>query len=251
MRKFGLIGYPLVHSFSKMYFTNKFMTGSITGCTYDNYEIEKLDSIIDIIRKDHELVGLNVTIPYKSEIIKYLDKIDEEALEIGAVNVLKISDKKNKRFIKGFNSDVYGFKESLLPYIVSKTIKSALVLGTGGSSKAVAFVLQNLGIKVTYLSRISTENTVSYSDLNDDILADNKLIVNTTPLGMYPNVSARPGLNYDCLSTEHILYDLVYNPAITSFLKKGQERGCTIVGGMRMLELQAERSWEIWNDKYC
>jgi shikimate dehydrogenase len=248
MRKFGLIGYPLGHSFSKMYFENKFLTESISECSYENYEIESLESLKSLITKESELKGLNVTIPHKSEILKYLDYIDDEASEIGAVNVLKISDKSGGRFIKGFNTDIFGFKESLTPHLKGKIIYNALILGTGGSSKAVAYVLGKLGIKILYIARKSSEDSISYSDMTDDILIDNKLVINTTPLGMFPNTADSPCLNYDCLTPEHILFDLVYNPPVTVFLRKGEERGCTVIGGLKMLQLQAEKSWEIWNN---
>ena len=248
MRKFGLIGYPLGHSFSKMYFENKFLTESISECSYENYEIESLESLKDLITKERELKGLNVTIPHKSEILKYLDYIDDEASEIGAVNVLKIYSKSEGRFIKGFNTDIFGFKESLVLHLKDKKINNALVLGTGGSSKAVAYVLDKLGIETLFIARKPSEDSISFNNLTDNILIDNKLIINTTPLGMFPNTEDSPGLNYDCLTPEHILFDLVYNPPLTLFLKKGEEQGCTIIGGLKMLQLQAEKSWEIWNN---
>jgi shikimate dehydrogenase len=248
MRKYGLIGYPLGHSFSKTYFTNKFFTESISDCSYENYEIENLISIRNLITKDRELKGLNVTIPHKSEIIKYLDSIDDEASEIGAVNVLKISDTIGGKSLKGFNTDIFGFRESLMPHLRDKKVKSALILGTGGSSKAVAYVLGKLGIEIILVSRKSSEDSISYSHLTDNILIANKLVINTTPLGMFPNTDDKPDLDYDCLTPSHILFDLVYNPPMTLFLKKGEERGCTIIGGWKMLQLQAEKSWEIWNN---
>jgi shikimate dehydrogenase len=247
MRKFGLIGFPLGHSFSKIYFEDKFLTESIRDCSYDNFEIENLGSVKALISNDNELVGLNVTIPFKTEIIRYLDQIDDEASEIGAVNVLKISERGNRRIVKGFNTDIFGFRESLIPYLSGKKVNSALILGTGGSSKAVAFVLCKLGIEMKYVSRMSSEETISYDELTDELLLKNQLIINTTPLGMFPDTKSAPELNYSCLTSNHILYDLVYNPVMTSFLRKGYEHGCTIIGGIEMLRLQAEKSWEIWN----
>jgi shikimate dehydrogenase len=249
MRKFGLIGFPLGHSFSKLYFTNKFNSESLPDCSYDNYEIESLDSVKELIYNDLDIKGLNVTIPYKSEILKYLDFINEVASEIGAVNVLKISDKDDGRIITGFNTDIFGFRETIAPFLQNRKISKAVILGTGGSSKAVAFVLRQLRIEITYVSRISTENSISYKDLTDEILLDNKLVINTTPLGMFPDIDRKPDLNYDCLTADHILFDLIYNPEITTFLANGKARGCTVIGGLNMLRLQAEKSWEIWNNE--
>jgi shikimate dehydrogenase len=248
MRKFGLIGFPLGHSFSKLYFSNKFMSESIQDCSYDNYEIEELSLLKNIISDDPEICGLNVTIPYKSEVFSYLDFVDDEAVAVGAVNVLKIERTGKKPFVKGFNTDIFGFKKALTPQIDVRKINKAIVLGTGGSSKAVTYVLKNLDIEITHVSRSPGENSISYSDLTDDILHEHKLIVNTTPLGMYPNINAKPRLNYSCLTESHILFDLVYNPAMTTFLQKGHEKGSRIIGGIQMLHYQAEKSWEIWND---
>ncbi len=248
MRKYGLIGFPLTHSFSKQYFTCKFKIESISGCSYENYEIDNLSLLKDRILTDLEICGLNVTIPYKSEVINYLDHTDNEAVEIGAVNVLKISDKNGRRFISGFNTDSFGFKESLSPYLHGRKIKSAIILGTGGSSKAVAWVLKKLDIGIVQVSRRSGGGSISYDKLTDQLLIENQLIINTTPLGMFPLIDTKPELNYDCLTAEHILYDLVYNPELTAFLKKGREQGCKTIGGLNMLYLQAEKSWKIWND---
>jgi shikimate dehydrogenase len=248
MRRFGLIGYPLGHSFSKQYFTNKFLKEAIPDCSYENYELEDLSLLKDLISKNRELYGLNVTIPYKSKVLKYLDYSDHEAAEVGAVNVLKISDKAGRRKIKGFNTDIFGFKESLSPHLYGRVINCAIILGTGGSSKAVAHVLKKLGIRIIHVSRRPEGDSISYNELTDAMLIENPLIINTTPLGMFPGIDDKPDLNYNCLTTSHILFDLVYNPAITTFLKNGKERGCKIIGGLEMLHLQAEKSWEIWND---
>jgi shikimate dehydrogenase len=248
MRKYGLIGLPLGHSFSKQYFTDKFLKESIEGCSYENFELDDLNLFNGLLSGNPEICGLNVTIPYKSEIITYVDHIDNEAVEIGAVNVLKISGKGNNRFIKGFNTDVYGFRESLLPYIHGNIITGAIILGTGGASKAVAYVLKKLGIRIIRVSRRSADKCISYNDLTNKILIENQLIINTTPLGTSSFLNEKPVINYSCLSEKHILYDLVYNPALTSFLKRGKEQGCKTIGGLHMLHLQAEKSWEIWND---
>jgi shikimate dehydrogenase len=248
MRKFGLIGFPLGHSFSKLYFSNKFMSESIQDCSYENYEIEELKLLEGILSNDREICGLNVTIPYKSEVFKYIDSIDDEAVAVGAVNVLKIEHRGERSLVKGFNTDIFGFKKALAPHIEVRKIDKAIILGTGGSSKAVTYVLKSMDIEITQVSRNPGENCISYNDLTDDILHENRLIINATPLGMYPNINAKPRLNYYCLSDKHILFDLVYNPSLTSFLQKGQEQGSKIIGGIQMLHFQAEKSWEIWND---
>jgi shikimate dehydrogenase len=248
MRKFGLIGFPLGHSFSRAYFTDKFNRESLSDCIYENYEFESLNLLKNLLSTDQEICGLNVTIPYKSDVIELLDWTDNEAIGIGAVNVIKVSFKNNRRIVKGFNTDIYGFRNSLVPNLNGKNIKSAIVLGTGGSSKAVTFVLKELDINIIYVSRNQGNKTLSYGDLTDEIISDNKLIINATPLGMFPDIHTKPDLNYKCLTSAHILYDLVYNPAMTEFLKKGEEQGCKIIGGLNMLHLQAEKSWEIWND---
>jgi shikimate dehydrogenase len=249
MRKFGLIGFPLGHSFSKQYFTDKFLEESISDCSYENYQLENLELIQDMILSDSDVCGLNITIPYKSEILKYVDIADEVALEAGAINVLKISRTHKDRIIKGFNTDVYGFRESLVPHLSGINIKSAIILGTGGSSKAVAYVLNKLGISIIHVSRQHAHGKIRYNELSDKMLLENKLIINTTPLGMYPKVEDKPDINYKKLTSDHILYDLIYNPDVTAFLKEGKERGCKIIGGLNMLRLQAEKSWEIWNDE--
>jgi shikimate dehydrogenase len=247
MRKYGLIGYPLGHSFSKQYFADKFKRESITDSAYENYPLKKIGLLTDLIAGDSDISGLNVTIPFKSEVIKCIDWLDEEAAAVGAVNVIKISRKDHIIELKGFNTDIYGFRESIVP-LVGRTIKNALLLGTGGSSKAVAYVLSSIGIKVTIVSRNSGPGCITYKELSDEILDKNQLIINSTPLGMFPDLTGMPALNYHHLTDNHILYDLVYNPEMTSFLKAGKERGCKIYGGLRMLHLQAEKAWNIWND---
>jgi shikimate dehydrogenase len=248
LKKFGLIGFPLGHSFSKKYFQEKFRDESLNDCRYDNYEVNELAGLVNLIKTDHNFTGLNVTIPYKSEILRYIDLVDDEAAEIGAVNVLKVITLQNKRIIKGFNSDNFGFRESLKPYLETKMVKNALILGTGGSSKAVAYALEKLGIKFTYVSRNPKKGQLSYKDAAEGIIRENLLIINTTPLGMFPKIEDKPGIGYNDLTPDHILYDLVYNPELTAFLQEGVKRGSTTIGGLRMLHLQAERSWEIWND---
>ena len=247
MRKFGLIGYPLGHSFSKKYFSEKFILNSISDCQYENYPLTNIDLLSELISSNSDLCGLNVTIPYKSAVIKYLDFIDEQAKSVGAVNVLKLKRSADKVVLKGFNSDIDGFRNSISPYLGERVI-NALVLGTGGGAKAVCYVLGNFGINITSVDIIKLEGVLNYSDLTDNILISNQLIINTTPLGMFPDILGKPELNYKCLNKDHILFDLVYNPELTSFLKAGKEQGCTIISGIKMLYGQAERAWEIWND---
>jgi shikimate dehydrogenase len=246
MRKFGLIGFPLGHSFSRQYFSQKFRDEKITDCSYDNYPLEKIDQLPALLKSEPLLAGLNVTIPYKSAVIPFLDSVSPEAAEIGAVNVIGIKRTRNDIVLKGFNSDVTGFTGSLKPWLkVQKG--NALVLGTGGSSKAVTYALQKLGMNITLVSREQKQGTITYSQLDALLLRNTDLIVNTTPLGMFPETDAKPDLDYSLLSEKHILFDLVYNPEITEFLKAGKERGCTIVSGLKMLQIQAEKAWEIWN----
>ena len=246
MRKFGLIGYPLGHSFSKIYFTEKFHNEHINDCSYDLFPIETISHLPVLIQTEPELSGLNVTIPYKSEVMAFLDSISPEAEEIGAVNVIKIDRHQKKTFLSGYNSDVTGFRDSLRPYLRSE-IKNAIILGSGGSSKAVCYVLTRMGMDLTIVSREKKPGTITYSDLVPELLSNTYLIVNTTPLGMFPNVESQPDINYELLGKKHILFDLVYNPGVTVFLRKGRERGSTVISGLQMLHLQAEKAWDIWN----
>jgi shikimate dehydrogenase len=246
MRKFGLIGFPLGHSFSRQYFAQKFRDEKITDCSYDNYPLEKIDQFPLLVKEEPLLQGLNVTIPYKSAIIPFLDSLSKEAAEIGAVNVVKIRKSRNDIVLKGFNTDVTGFTESLKPWLKIQK-GNALVLGTGGSSKAVNYALKQLGMNTTMVSRASKPGCVTYSQVDSRLLRDTDLIVNTTPLGMFPETGTKPALDYSLLNEKHILFDLVYNPEVTEFLKAGKERGCTIVSGLKMLRIQAEKAWEIWN----
>ncbi|MGB4293916.1 MAG: shikimate dehydrogenase [Bacteroidales bacterium] len=246
MRKYGLIGYPLEHSFSKKYFAEKFRNEGIEDASYDNYPLKSVKEFEKLIKEEKELFGLNVTIPYKQEVIPFLDSVDTEASEVGAVNVIKIYRYGDKIVLKGYNTDIYGFRESLKPFL-NRKVSHALVLGTGGSSKAVAYVLGKLSIKVIFVSRIKKPECITYEDINEEVIDTTMLIVNTTPVGMYPMIDNKPDIPYHLLSTSHILYDLIYNPEQTLFLKEGLKRGCTIINGLEMLRLQAEKSWEIWN----
>jgi len=247
MKKYGLIGYPLEHSFSKKYFAEKFKNEKIEDACYYNYPLKSITELVKLIKEENELLGLNVTIPYKEEVISFLDAVDSEALEVGAVNVIKILRSGDKIKLKGYNTDIYGFKESLKPFI-NKGMKQALILGTGGSSKAVAWVLKKLGVKIIFVSRSNKQGSITYREITDNIIGNTQLIVNTTPLGMYPDTENKPDIPYNLLSPSHILYDLIYNPAQTLFLKEGINRGCTVINGLTMLKLQAEKSWEIWNN---
>lgn len=249
MKKFGLVGYPLSHSFSKKYFAEKFLKEGIEDAVYDNYEIEDVAVSLKkaIAEQKGELKGLNVTIPHKQNVIPLLDELDEAAADIGAVNVIKVfSDGK----LKGYNSDYYGFKKSLENFVGLENIKGlkALILGTGGASKAVRKALEDLSIDYQYVSRTSSDGVIAYSDITDEIISEYKLIINSTPLGMYPKVDNCPALPYDKIGEGYYLYDLVYNPEETLFMKKGRDNGAKAIHGLEMLHLQAEKAWEIWND---
>ena len=247
MRKFGLIGYPLGHSFSKKYFSEKFTLENIQDCSYNNFPLKHIELFPGLISSDPDLCGLNVTIPHKTAILNFIDVREAAIDDIGAANVLKIKRIGDSIEIFGFNSDVTGIRDSIIPYL-NNNVKNVLILGTGGSSKAVAYTMKLLGLNVTLVSRTGKDNILTYSDLTPDVIKSTDIIVNTTPLGMYPGISAKPDINYDLLEKKHILFDLVYNPEYTSFLKAGKERGCRIITGLKMLYSQAERSWEIWND---
>jgi shikimate dehydrogenase len=248
MRKFGLIGYPLGHSFSKKYFTEKFNTEHISDCSYENFPLKSLDEFRELVASDDELCGLNITIPYKSEIIRFLDVIEPEADEIGAVNVIKIRRQAGEIKLYGYNSDVTGIRDTLLPFM-DDNIRNALVLGTGGSSRAVCYVLKKFGLKVDQVSRDRKPGVLVYSDIDSGIINRTQLIINSTPLGMFPDIESKPDINYRMLTRKHILFDLVYNPQLTAFLKMGEEQGCSIISGIKMLHSQAEKSWEIWNNE--
>ncbi|GAA4270842.1 shikimate dehydrogenase [Aquimarina gracilis] len=238
---YGLLGRNIGYSFSKGYFTEKFEKESL-NCEYNNFDLIDISELKEII-ENPSVKGLNVTIPYKEEVVSYLDKLDPIAKEIGAVNVIKFE--KNQK-LTGYNSDYYGFTESLTPLLNPK-IKKALILGTGGASKAIAFALDRLDISHTFVSRNPDFNELSYKDLDEDIIKSYKLIVNCTPLGTHPNVDDCPDIPYEHITENHVLYDLIYNPAQTSFMKKGLQQGAKASNGLQMLILQAEKSWEIWN----
>lgn len=244
MRKFGLIGFPLTHSFSKRYFTAKFENEGIVGCRYDLYEIPEIALFPKILAENPELEGINVTIPYKEQVIPFLDELDPACAAIGAVNCIHV---KNGR-LKGFNTDYIGFRESLVRFI-KESRPTALVLGTGGASKAVVQALKDLGIDFEMVSRNSGSGIISYRELreNPEILRSHKLIVNTTPLGTYPNTEQMPDLDPNQVSEGHHVYDLVYNPEKTFLMRSLEARGALVKNGLEMLELQAEAAWQIWN----
>ena len=246
MELYGLIGKKLGHSFSKGYFTEKFQKENLKDHYYELFELSYIDQLPELLQQHTDLKGLNVTIPYKKEVLPYLDFIDDAAIAVGAVNTIKIKNGK----LKGFNTDVYGFETSLLETAGSSGIQKALVLGTGGASGAVQFVLEKLKIPYKLISRKRSENSLSYEDLeqNQELLREHNLIVNTTPLGMYPAVDEKPPLPYNQATENHIFFDLVYNPERTAFLNEGAQYGATVKNGLDMLHYQAEGSWKIWND---
>tara|TARA_B100000242_G_scaffold71117_1_gene44976 strand:+ start:420 stop:1157 length:738 start_codon:yes stop_codon:yes gene_type:complete len=240
-RKFGLIGKNIDYSFSKKYFSEKFKKENL-DCTYSNFDIENI-SLIESILQKNGISGYNVTIPYKQEIIKFLDEIDEVAKAIGAVNTIKKIDNKNI----GFNTDCIGFEKSLIPLIENKKPDSALILGGGGASKAVKYVLKKIKINYSTVSRKEGKSEFIYENLNDVIINRFKMIINCSPVGTFPNINKCPNIPYKHLTKEHILYDLVYNPIESLFLRRGRELGCKTKNGLEMLEIQANESWRIWN----
>ncbi len=241
MRTYGLIGKRLDHSFSQKYFSEKFQSEAIDA-VYQNFELENISELRSLLAKYTDLVGFNVTIPYKELIIPLLDHLEQDAALIGAVNTVKISNGK----LTGYNTDAHGFRESLKPFL-AHGMEYALVIGTGGAAKAVAAVLRNLGIRVTFATRNPKfENHLAYSDLNAYAMRTFKLIINATPLGTWPDINEKPPLPYDLITPEHFLYDLVYNPGVTAFMQEAIQRGAGTTSGLTMLKLQAEKSWEIW-----
>ncbi|MDN6310952.1 MAG: shikimate dehydrogenase [Psychroflexus sp.] len=241
MDNFGLLGKNIDYSFSKSYFEKKFAQDDIKA-TYENFDIADLSELKNILKKKTHLKGLNVTIPYKEEIINHLDEVDAAAQEIGAVNTIKIDNGK----LIGYNTDVYGFTKSIFSLIENHHHK-ALILGSGGASKAIQNALESMGFKTQIVSRNKGENKLTYEDLNEEIIKDHQVIVNCTPLGTYPNIENHPPIPYTFLTHEHLLYDLVYNPPITTFLALGKEHHTKIFNGQKMLEFQAEKAWEIWH----
>ncbi len=242
----GLIGYPLSHSFSKKHFAKKFAAEHIEGYHYELYPIPNIEELPVLIEKTPNLYGINITIPYKEQALPYLDELSEEAAKIGAVNTIKIINGR----LKGYNTDVYGFEISLRKLLATATIPlsemKALVLGSGGASKAVLYVLDKLEIKTQLVSRSKKEGQITYDTIDEACLKSHQIIVNTTPLGMSPNYDTAPALPYEFLNDQHFLYDLVYNPEVTKFLQMGLNHNAKIRNGLEMLHLQAEEAWRIW-----
>jgi len=248
MKKYGLLGYPLTHSFSKRYFTERFEKENIES-TYDNFEIDSITKFPDVVKNNPEVIGFNVTIPYKEQVIPYLDDLNDSAREIQAVNTIRVSRTENGIHLKGFNTDTYGFETSLKPFL-KEHHKKALILGTGGASKALKYVLNKLGIEYISASiEELKENEIRYEDINEQMMAERLLIINATPLGTYPKVDTFANIPYEFITDKHLLFDLVYNPEVTQFLAKGKEKGASIKNGYEMLLLQAQRSYEIWNSE--
>ena len=247
MDKYGLIGYPLGHSFSRNYFNEKFENEGIDA-KYINFEIPHIEDLTEILDTTPELKGLNVTIPYKEKVISYLDFISPEATAIGAVNVIKVEHKGNDVKLKGYNSDVIGFTRSIEPFL-EPCHKKALILGTGGASKAINYGLKSLGLETVYVSRFERPETIHYDKITPEIIKEYNVIVNCTPVGMYPHTDECPELPYEAMDSHTLLYDLIYNPDETLFMKKGKEQGATVKNGLEMLLLQAFASWDFWHQE--
>lgn len=242
-KRFGLLGRNINYSFSKGYFTDKFNAENFEGCTYENFDIPEISTFPELVKNNSDLKGLNVTIPYKEVVIPFLTKLSKKTAVIGAVNTIKFT-KKGK--LKGYNTDYYGFKKSLEPLLQSHH-KKALILGTGGASKGVAYALDELGITYTFVSRQASEKVLGYNQITDLVFDEYQIIINSTPVGTSPNTEAYPEIPYNFFTKKHIAYDLIYNPAETQFLKKAKAQGAQIKNGLDMLIFQAEKAWEIWN----
>ena len=243
MKTYGLIGKSLSHSFSKKYFTEKFDNQGLIDSEYINIEIETIEEFVEKV-KELNPQGLNVTIPYKKAILPFLDDLDEVAEIIGAVNTIVFKNGK----LKGYNTDAFGFHQSIKPFFKSQH-ERALILGTGGASKAVEYVLKQYGVEVMFASRNDSKNNVlNWNDINENVIKHHLLIINCTPLGMFPNIASKPVIPYSALTERHLLVDLVYNPDETLFLKLGKEYGAKVINGLTMLQQQAEKSWSLWND---
>jgi len=244
MKRFGLIGKTLKHSFSKTYFEKKFADQDIRDCSYENFELQSIREFPGLIQLNPGLKGLNVTIPYKEEVLQFLNSTNSIVDAVGACNCIKMTD----IGLVGYNTDAVAFKNSLLKYL-NPHHKCALVLGTGGASKAIQYALKDINIDFVLVSRHKKENQLGYEDVGEDVVRQHHIIINTTPLGMYPNVDEDPPIPYSALSTQHLLYDLTYNPAKTKFLMQGETKGAQIINGYEMLIAQAEESWRIWNSE--
>jgi len=248
MEKYGLIGYPLGHSFSISYFNQRFQDEGIDA-VYENFEIPAIEALDEIINTNPELRGLNVTIPYKEKVMPFLDNISPEARAIGAVNVIKVIHEGKDVKLKGYNSDVIGFTKSIEPMLDKKWHQKALILGTGGASKAINYGLKHLGLETVFVSRYERPDTIQYSKITPDVVQEYRVIVNCTPVGMYPKTEVCPPLPYEAMDSHTILYDLIYNPDETLFMKRGAQYGAQTKNGLEMLLLQAFSSWEFWHEK--
>lgn len=248
MKTFGLIGHRLGYSFSRNFFTEKFAKENLQEHEYVNFELDSIDEFPGIFDGDKNICGLNCTIPYKQQIMQFLDEIDPEAAQIGAVNTVKITSKDGKQHLEGFNTDIYGFENSLCPMLEEKH-KKALILGTGGASKAIKHILNKLKIEFVSASIEEQlfEKEIRYSQITDELLKEYLIIIHATPIGTFPNVDNCPDIPYQSITSDHVLFDLVYNPEETLFLKKGKAQGAKTKNGLEMLHLQAIRAWEIWN----
>ena len=244
MRQFGLIGFPLSHSFSKGYFANHFLTEKILDAHYENFPIESIDAFTSLWENNPSLLGLNVTIPYKKLVIPFLQHSSSVVQSIQACNCIKL----HQGALYGYNTDVIGFEKSLLPYLQPHHQK-ALIFGTGGAAAAVEWVLKKLGIEYQLVSRTAKEGAMTYASLSPEVIAAHSLLIQTSPVGMFPNVDEAPNLPYEAITSKHHLYDLVYNPAITKFLAKGAAQGATTQNGLELIHLQADARWEIWNSE--
>lgn len=242
-RQFGLIGKNINYSFSKKYFTDKFALGNLADCSYENFDIESIEEFPEIIAKNPDLKGLNITIPYKESIILYLNQLSKSAAQIGAVNVIRFTKKGN---LKGYNSDYFGFMKSLEPLLLPHH-KKALILGTGGAAKAVSFALDQLGILYTFVTREEKNGMIDYNRINATTFDNHQIIINCTPIGTAPNTKEFPPIPYNFFTDKHIAFDLIYNPEETQFLKKAKKKGAITKNGYEMLVLQAEKAWKIWN----
>ena len=242
VKRYGLVGKNIEYSFSRGYFKQKFETDHLPNCNYENFDLKNIETIKEVLTQQN-ICGLNVTIPYKREVIPFLDFLSTTASEMNAVNTLKFEENGS---ISGHNTDVYGFEKSLLE-TVSELPNKALILGTGGASSAIAFVMKKLNIEFTFVSRQKGKNSTEYSAVDESVLRQHLLIINASPVGTFPKIEEAPNLPYHGLTKDHILFDLIYNPLETQFLKEGKARGCKVSNGLKMLEYQAEKSWEIWN----
>lgn len=244
MKTYGIIGFPLTHSFSQQYFTEKIATEGITDAVFNVFPLTTIEEFPTLLRNHPSLKGLAVTIPYKEQVLKYISNLSEEVKQIGAANCIRLKGNE----LMAFNTDIIGFEKSFVKHLKPQHAK-ALVLGTGGASKAVQYVLKKQGIEFLVVSRNTAENSIRYADITETIIRDHNIIINSTPLGMLPATDTCPDIPYHLLTADHYLYDLVYAPAKTLFLQKGEERGATIENGFEMLIIQAEENWRIWNEE--